>query len=58
MIDIFNDWLPYFLMLLAFIEFLVRIIPTKNNYSLTDFVKAIFRKLAELIDKFIPNKKK
>ena len=58
MIDTFNDWLPIFLMCMAFIEFLVRIIPTKKNYSLTDFVKAIFIKLGELIDRFIPNKKR
>lgn len=58
MIETFNDWLPYFLMIIAFIEFLVRIIPTSKNYSITDFVKAIFIKLGELIDRFIPNNKR
>lgn len=58
MTDIFNEWLPIILMIVAFAEFLLRLIPTSKNYSITDLIRAIFIKLGELIDKFLPNRRK
>jgi hypothetical protein len=55
LIDIVQQNWDLFLILIAIIEVFVRLLPTKNNYSLIDFLRLLMVNLHKAIDKFIPN---
>jgi hypothetical protein len=55
LIDIIEQNWDLFLILIAIIEVFVRLLPTKNNYSLIDFIRLLMVNLHKAIDKFIPN---
>lgn len=46
------------LFIIAIIELFVRLIPTKKNYSLIDFIRIVMNEIHDTFNKILPNIKK
>jgi hypothetical protein len=58
MIDFINEYFNLILIAVAIYEAFARLIPTFKNYSLLDFIYMCFNALKEIINTYVPNKKK
>jgi hypothetical protein len=46
------------LFIIAIIELFVRLLPTRKNYSLIDFIRKIMNEIHDTFNKILPNIKK
>lgn len=58
MIEFINEYFNLILIGVALYELFARLIPTFKNYSLLDFIYLVFNGIKEIINTYVPNKKK
>ena len=58
MLDFINEYWNLVLIAIALYESFARLIPTYKNYSLLDFIYLCFNSIKEVINTYVPNRKK
>ena len=58
MLDFINEYWNLVVIGIALYEAFARLIPTYKNYSFLDFIYMCFNSIKEVIEKYVPNKKK